>query len=227
MNTTTSRYLFALIVAVLPAASFARTLTVTDFRVIEDGLYFPLAGPISGSPRVWNFGAVSITSPSASILGGVFQFDVDMTGPDPSGTSSLGYTGENAPAVFNLSRPVTALGVTFTFISTRNDAILRVYDGPNATGKHVGSVLSPVKPPPWSAENPTVDFVGVWTDKAIIRSFAIDGAVRGQGASITGYGVSFTPVPEPAAGTLASILVFSVASSIRRRRSHAVASTAC
>lgn len=218
MNTTTSRFLFAFIAASFPTAAFAGTVAVTDFRVIEDGLFYPIEGPISASPRVWNLGPVSIASPTASILGGVFAFDVDLAGPDPSGTSRLGYTGNAAPAVFNLSQPVAALGVTFSFISPRIDAILRVYDGPNATGKLLGSVLSPVIPPPWSADNPTVDFVAVWSDTATIRSFTIDGPVRGQGASITGYAVSFKPVPEPAVGTLASILVFSAAGSFARRR---------
>ncbi len=218
MNATTSCFLLALIASIPPAKAFAETVSVTDFRVIAGGLFFPIEGTISASPRVWNLGPVSITSPEASLLGGVFSFDIDMTGPDPTGTSRLGYTGDNAPAVFNLSRPVTALGVTFSFISPRNDAVLRVYDSANGTGNLIGPVLSPAIPPPWSADNRTVDFVAVWTDNATIRSFTIDGPVRGQGASITGYGVSFIPVPEPTVGALASILVLSAVGSAGRRR---------
>lgn len=218
MNTTTLRLLLALAAAALPTSALAATSSVTDFRVIEDGLFYPIEGTISGSPRVWNLGPVTISSPTASILGGVFSFDVDMAGPDPTGTSRLGYTGVNAPAVFNISRPVAALGVTFSFISPRNDAVLRAYTGANATGTLVGSVLSPAIPPPWSAANRTVDFVAVWTDSAKIRSFTIDGRVSGQGASITGYAVSFTAIPEPAAGTLASIFVCCAFGGISRRR---------
>lgn len=214
MNAKTRLAFLAL--AVLPSPVRADSIAVTDFRELPNGLFYPIEGTISAAPRVWDLGPLTIASPTASILGGVFPFDVDPNGPDPTGTSRLGYTGENAPAVFNLSQPVAALGVTFSFISPRNDAILRVYDGQDATGNLVGSILSPVIPPPWSAENPTVDFVAVWATDVSIRSFTIDGPVPGQGASLTGYGISFTPLPEPSAALLAALALLVLAAKRRR-----------
>ena len=210
--------LFTLLAAILPGAAWAESVSVTDFRVIEDGLFFPIVDrPISNAPRVWDLGRVSIASPRASIVGGIFPFEAGLTGSDPTGTSWLGYTGDSVPAVFNLSQPVAALGVTFNFISTRNDAILRVYDGPDATGNLVGSVVSPQVLPPWNASNRSVDFVAAWAGDATIRSFTIDGPAPGQGASITGYAVSFTPVPEPAAGVLFALMMIGMAGSRSQR----------
>lgn len=205
MNTSSLRFLFTIAAAMMPAAALAGSVSVTDFRLIDGGLYFPISGPLSGEPRVWDLGDVSITSPSASIVGGTFFPRLD--GPDPSGSMRLAYLGNNSPAIFNLSQPVAALGVTFQFTSTRNDAILRVYDAPNASGNLIGSVGAYAIPPPWTLENDPHDFVAIWANDVTIRSFSIDGPSPNQGASITGYAVSFVTIPEPAAGFLASILL--------------------
>jgi hypothetical protein len=107
--------------------------------------------------------------------------------------------------------------VTFGFAFTRNNAILKVYDGYDATGNLVGSVVSPQIFPRYTAQNRSVDFVAVVASDTVIKSFSIGGEMLGQGATISGFAVSFAAVPEPTTPLLTTLLLIGVLSSHGRR----------
>jgi hypothetical protein len=192
------------------------TITTTDFRQLNAATFTPIEGPISESPRTWPVGGVNVLSPRASILGGTFAFVQNLSGSDPSGSATLGYENDRSPAVFNLSSPVAALGVTFNFSLTPGNAVLRAFDQSNGTGKLLGTVTSVRIAPPYSATNRGVDFVAIWSDSQQIRSFVIEGTTADDRVSITGFATSLKPIPEPSSPSLAMIALTAGASSWRR-----------
>ncbi len=100
------------------------------------------------------------------------------------------------PTIINFSQPLSAFGVTFTFFTSYPaDGLLDVFDGPNANGNLLGSVVGTVPAPPWSASNRPVDFVAILSDQVNIQSAEVVGNTNPKNYGIAGVG--FSMVPEP------------------------------
>lgn len=179
---------FALLVVFFVAdLAFAAT-TTSDFRDFKNPFlvtyrsgqildsYTTKLGPVK---IIFNVGNLSFS-------GGSY---VTGTPSDPANVSGWGAVNQTLPLIFNMDMPIGGFGITFDNIGNTAGSILAVYDGPNGTGQLIGQIESIPVPPPWSATNQPIDFVGVIDENNQIRSAVLTAhgsdAIRIRAMAIT------------------------------------------
>ncbi len=100
-------------------------------------------------------------------------------------------TGDQTPCcpqvTLDLSAPVAGFGVCFIHVNqasvnTSNPGRLRIFDSPGGQGRCIGEVAS-------EGGTNMIDFVGMVSRVAPIRSAVVDSAVPGTSYSVGGYAV--------------------------------------
>lgn len=180
-----------------PAATQAMVIRVDDFTVIADASFINVGG-------VWTSasgGGVSITGTPARAGVVIFGSSASPTPSDPGDGAgwASGFSGSTT-VTLDFDVPIAAFGASFLHLESGlfhfgAPASLMVFDMPSGTGNLVGQVSSR-----GAGADDLVDFAGIWSDEAVIRSAVL--SVMAGYMGVDGYGVSLTPaVPEP--GTLA------------------------
>jgi hypothetical protein len=209
-------FLFLLFTAGIAAE--AATITTSNFLDIRGAVFAPF--PYLPFAYV-SVGSIDVLKPPGSYsIGAPVYFTGDPN--NPAGRSGFGFLDEKSPAVFNLSEPAAGFGVTFEHGIASSPAMLKAYDGPNATGNLIGMITSVPVPPPWSVENRPIDFVAVWTDVRKIRSFSIEGTDERREVAILGLAATIISVPEPSSFVLAlcGLVGFATRRALRMRNAN-------
>jgi hypothetical protein len=201
----------------------AGTTTVTSFTEIANARFVNVGTGIYPPPAI-SIDSLRITPlpPEAGALFGDFVGFQAGTTNDPGDGSGAAFAFQNY--TINFSSPLAAFGSTFYHLQTGADngmafpALLSVYDGPNGSGHLIGSVTSSGYLEPGAGN---ADFVGVWSDSINIRSAVMVGTSQYRGFQVDGYGLSFTPIPEPSTIALTAIAAtaWSLFAARRKRQS--------
>ena len=201
----------------------ADSVLITNFTQISNRTFADLSSGNLLTPI--SLGGVLI-SPNPSLVSGGFSLFAMGSPADPG--SGDGYTvcicaGISVSSfTLNFSSPLAAFGVTFHHffpnqgVGNELPALLQVFDGPNGSGNLLGSIMSVG----WlGGANGNADFVAIWSNSVNIRSAVLTGTdPNTRGFAVDGYGVSQTPIPEPATLLLISTgLVGVVAATYKRR----------
>ena len=196
--------------AVLDTSAWAQT--TSDYRDFVEPYLLTYAS--SGLPPLTTVGPVHITnSPANSVFDG-FSF-VTGTPADPSDTDGWGAAGPFLPIILDFDRRLRAFGITFNTVGNQQGSLLSVYDGPHGTGNLIGQIQSVVVPPPWSAANQPIDFVGVIDNSQRILS-AVLSATGTDDIQISAIALS---IPEPSISSIAIAMLIGMAGSRYRRSS--------
>jgi hypothetical protein len=211
MNVSPSAGVVAATLLAVNACGMGSLWSTTSFQDISGAEFLDLPGSSLLEPLV--SGPVTVTPDNLYMSGAFFNFTPSGNPADPSSgdgfAASLKGNWKAGPLTLNFSAPVAAFGLTFAHFApdhvfgtwgAAQPATLFAYEGPNGSGRLLGSVASSGWEGPWSA---SFDFVGLWSDSLNIRSVILSGTSEGKTFAVDGYGLSLTPIPEP--GTIVFI----------------------
>jgi|GEM_PF-6706152 len=210
MNSPPAASLLTAILLATNAWGMDSLWSTTRFQDISGAAFLDLPGSSVLGPLV--SGPVTITPDNLYMSGAFFNFTPSGNPADPSSgdgyAASLQGNWKAGPLTLTFSSPIAAFGATFVHFAPDHvfgmwgadqPATVSAYDGPNASGRLLGSVASLG----WQGPGPaSFDFVGLWSDSLNIRSVILSGTSGGKTFAVDGYGVSLTPIPEPGAMAL-------------------------
>ncbi len=163
----------------------AAIILFDDFTEMRNAEFYDT--PAFSGATGGTIGDITITGEPGSACGVTSTVSGDDANP---GNGSGWFAGgdQNPPCpqvVLDLSAPVAGFGVSFIHVNkagvnTSNPGRLKIFDGPGGTGECIGEVAS-------QGGQDVIDFVGMVSRVAPIRSAIVDSAVPNTSFAASGY----------------------------------------
>ncbi|MEJ2330954.1 MAG: PEP-CTERM sorting domain-containing protein [Gammaproteobacteria bacterium] len=193
-------------------SAMAGPIIVDDYTLITGATFIDIG--LTGTTGASGGGVVITgTPPSVGVLGlGA------SANPSPSDPGDGNGWAASSSVVLDFDIAIAGFGVSFLhfldpiFDPFNSSGILEVFDMSGGTGNLIGSVSSS------GGVTDLVDFVGIWSDSATIRSAVL--SVPTGSFAVDGYAVTHTQisVPEPTTLVLFALGLVGVATTRRRLR---------